>query len=78
MNAVFTGKGAVTLEGYSFQVRFLGREIACHVSSQSLQDIDPDKRFNSPEQQFMANQGHFVALAERSIIAAIPSVVSVA
>ena len=78
MNAVFTGRGTKTLEGYSFQVRFLGREIACQVSSESLQDIDPDNRFDSAEQQFLANQSHFVALAEKAIIAAIPPVVKVA
>ncbi|WP_144409233.1 DUF1488 family protein [Pseudoxanthomonas suwonensis] len=78
MNAIFTGKGTETLEGYSFQVRFLGREIACLVSSEALQDIDPENRFNSAEQQFLANQRHFVDQAERTIIAAIPAAVRVA
>lgn len=77
MHAVFTGKGTETLDGCSFQVSFLGREIACHVSNEALQDIDPDDRFNPREQQFRDNQQHFLILAEKAIVASIPSVVRI-
>lgn len=77
MHAVFTGKGTETLDGYSFQVSFLGHEIACHVSSEALQDINPDNRFNPREQQFRSNQQYFLTLAEKAIVASIPSVVRI-
>ncbi|MGB3425898.1 MAG: hypothetical protein WBF84_03015 [Castellaniella sp.] len=79
MHTVFTGKGTETPDGYSFQVSFLGHEIACHISSEALQDIDPDNRFNPREQQFRDNQQHVLTLVEKAIVAAasIPSAVRI-
>jgi hypothetical protein len=78
MKAIYTGKGVKTVDGYSFQVSFLGIDISCSVSRKALQDVDPNNRFNSEEQQFLSNQKYFVEMAERSIIAAIPRKVTVA
>ncbi|WP_329756723.1 hypothetical protein [Stenotrophomonas maltophilia] len=78
MKAIYTGKGVKTVDGYSFQVSFLGLDISCFVSRGALQDVDPDNRFNSEEQQFLSNQQYFVEMAERAIIAAIPPKVTVA
>ena len=73
-----TGKGAETLDGYNFQVNFCGKKIACAISKEALQDVDPSNRMATSEQQFISNQAHFVRLAEIAILAALPITLKIA
>ena len=62
----YTTNGAF---GISFEATLARSTIACSVSSEALQDIDPSKAQCSPEAQFLANRSAFEGIAKRKILA---------
>jgi hypothetical protein len=75
MNISFSGKYAVNPQtfGLNFEATVNGQNVVCSVSTEALQDIDPSNAQNTAEQQFLANQSSFEAIAEEKIIAGATS-----
>lgn len=53
--------------GINFQAIVDGQPVACSISTEALQDIDPSNARGSAEQQFIANQSSFQAIADQKI-----------
>ncbi len=67
MDIVFPGFGVVTLDGYSYRALVDGQTVACHFTSEVLQDVNPNHRFDDMESQFMNSCDVLLAIAERKI-----------
>jgi hypothetical protein len=69
MAVTFSGKWAKNSDtfGINFEAQKDADRIICVVSTDALQDIQPDNSTNSVEQQFLANQVEFQAIAEKLI-----------
>jgi Protein of unknown function (DUF1488) len=80
MNITFSGKYAINPQtfGINFEATVNGQSIVCSVLTEALQDIEPSNALNSPEQQFLANQSSFEAIAEQKIRADVTSPVVIA
>jgi len=75
MNIMFSGKYAINPQtfGINFESTVNGQSIVCSISTEALQDIDPSSAHNKVEQQFLANQSSFQAIAEQKIRAGATS-----
>ena len=75
MSITFSGKYAVNPQtfGINFEAIVNGQKVICSVSNEALQDIDPSNAHNTAEQQFLANQPRFEAIAEGKIRASATS-----
>lgn len=75
MNISFSGKYAVNPQtsGINFEATVDRQSVVCSVSTEALQDIDPSNAQNTAEQQFLANQSGFEAIAEEKILAGAAS-----
>ena len=75
MNISFSGKYAFNPQTYgiNFEATVNGQNVVCSVLTEALQDIDPSNAQNTVEQQFLANQSSFEAIAEKKIIAGATS-----
>jgi Protein of unknown function (DUF1488) len=68
MNIQFIPTYAIeTTNGISFPAELDGMRIACHISGEALQDMNPSRAADSPEDQFRANRYLFEEIAERLI-----------
>ena len=69
MNITFSGKHGINPKtfGINFEATVDGKSFVCSVSTEALQDIDPSNAHNTPQQQFLANQVSFQAIAEKKI-----------
>jgi len=79
MNISFSGKYAVNPQtfGINFEATVDGKNVVCSVSTEALQDIDPSNAQNTAEQQFLANQSSFEAIAEQKIRAGATNTVAI-
>lgn len=69
MNIEFTGAYAPNEDfGISFQAKVDGENLPCVISSEALDDIDPDNRFDDAEQKFLNNQSQFESIAQEKIL----------
>lgn len=75
MNISFSGKHAVNPQsfGINFEATVNGKSVVCSVSTEALQDIDPSNAQNTTEQQFLAHQSSFEAIAKEKILAGAAS-----
>ena len=53
--------------GISYRVIVDGKTVACKVSMEALQDIDPANRQSNPMAQFESHQGRILQIAENKI-----------
>jgi hypothetical protein len=69
MAVTFSGLWAINPDtfGINFEAHQDGVRIVCVVSTEALQDIQPHNATDSSEQQFLANQFAFQAIAEELI-----------
>ncbi|MBP6582939.1 MAG: DUF1488 family protein [Chromatiaceae bacterium] len=79
MNITFSGNYAInpTTFGINFEANVDGNRFVCMVSTDALQDIDPSNAQDSAEQQFIANQASFDAIAETKIRAGATSPIAI-
>lgn len=79
MQVSFSGKYAISQEtfGISFEAIVDGSSVACKVSIEALQDIDPTNAQSSTVDQFAANRTSFERIAERKIRAGEPRPISI-
>jgi hypothetical protein len=79
MNITFSGNYAIdpTTFGINFEANLDGNNFVCTVSTEALQDIDPNNAKNSAEQQFVATQASFEAIAETKIRAGATSPIAI-
>ena len=70
MNITFSGKYAINPQtfGINFEATVNGKSVVCSASTEALQDIDPSHIQSQPEEQFLANQSSFEAIAEQKIL----------
>ena len=79
MQVSFSGKHAINHEtfGINFEAIVDGASIACMVSTEALQDIDPRYALGNAEDQFVANRSSFERIAERKIRAGDSSPITI-
>lgn len=79
MNITFSGNYAINPQtfGINFEATVNGQSVVCSVSTEALQDIDPNNAHNTAQQQFLANQSNFQAIAEQKIRAGTTSPVAI-
>lgn len=53
--------------GVSYRVLVDGKTVACRVSMEALQDIDPGRRQNDPISQFNSHSSILLSIAEQKI-----------
>ena len=64
---IFTGKHAKN-ENFGINVEvFVTQKIICKISQDALQDIEPENRTASVEEQFSSHQAEFERIAEEKI-----------
>lgn len=68
MNIEFTGAYAKNENfGINFQAKVDGQLVSCVVSTEALQDINPNRRLDSAEQQYQDNQYQLESIAREKI-----------
>ncbi len=69
MDIEFPDKYAIDSEGYGivFPVIVDNNQLTCVVKTEALQDIDPNNRMDTPENQFNLNKFSFQEIAEEKI-----------
>jgi hypothetical protein len=74
MNITFSGNYTINPQtfGINFEATVNGQSVVCSVSTEALQDIDPSNAHKTAQQQFLANQSNFQAIAEQKIRAGSP------
>jgi hypothetical protein len=79
MNITFSGNYTINPQtfGINFEATVNGQSVVCSVSTEALQDIDPSNAHNTAQQQFLANQSNFQAIAEQKIRAGATSPVAI-
>lgn len=62
----FSGQWAIDPDtfGVIFAATVNGEQVRCRVTTDALQDIDPENRMASPEDQFLQNQHELKTIAE--------------
>lgn len=69
MNIEFAGVYAPNEDfGIGFQAKVNGENVSCVISSEALDDIDPDNRFDEATQKFLNNQSQFESIAQEKIL----------
>lgn len=53
--------------GISYRAKVDGETIACRITMEALQDIDPPNHQSDPMAQFEAHQGTLLSIAEKKI-----------
>jgi hypothetical protein len=68
MNIEFIGPVVSAPDGgISYRVLVNGETVACRVSMEALQDIDPERRQDDPISQFNAHSSILLSIAEQKI-----------
>ncbi|HIF5585129.1 DUF1488 family protein [Vibrio alginolyticus] len=68
MNIEFTGAyGPNDSFGISFQAKVDGEQVVCVVSTEALQDINPNARMDPIAKQYLDNKYQFEAIATEKI-----------
>lgn len=70
MNITFSGKYAVNDDtfGINFDATVDGQQVVCSVSTEALDDVNPNDRHNGMEQKFIENQIRLQDIAREKII----------
>lgn len=69
MNIDFCGPAVPAQDGgISYRVKVDGQTVACRVSEEALQDIDPSSYQQDPMSQFEAHRSRLLAIAEKKIL----------
>ena len=79
MNIISSGNYAINPQtfGVNFEATVNGQSVVFSASTEALQDIDPSNAHNTAQQQFLANQSSFQAIAEQKIRAGATSPVAI-
>ena len=79
MKIEFSGNYAINHEtfGINFEAVVNGKSVVCSVSKEALQDIDSSSALSESQQQLLAHQSRFQAIAEQKIRAGATSPVAI-